>query len=50
MVHIKMQAPLIIKKSMYLPTDAYFALDMLFMFNAIKLLYCIVLSPRKYIQ
>ena len=46
-VHIKIQAPLKKqkqkkKKNMYLPTDEYFALDILCMFNAIKLLYCIL--------
>ena len=42
MIHVKMQAPLKKKKSMYLPIDAYFTLDIC-MFNAIKLLYCVVL-------
>ena len=43
MVHIKIQAHLKRKKSIYLPVDAYFAQNILCMFNAIKLLYCIVL-------
>ena len=31
-----------IDKAMYLPIGGYFALNILCMFNAIKLLYCIV--------
>ena len=41
-----MQAPLKKTKFMYLPIDGYFGLDILCMFNAIKLLYSIILHMK----